>query len=198
MVEDQQEPIRDVVGGDQIDVNNIVGSKGVAIGRDARVEIHETYGDIIVRVDDLKKMGPVHGPPPYKGLTYFTEEDEHLFFGRKALSEKIANRLQNTHFLAVIGASGSGKSSLLRAGVVPRLRRQNWSIRIFTPAANPITQLANALISKDAPSATAAAMEKALLENPEELHLSANRLAVHEGVSNILFIIDQFEELFTL
>ena len=55
MVEDQQEPIRDVVGGDQIDVNNIVGSKGVAIGRDARVEIHETYGDIIVRVDELKK-----------------------------------------------------------------------------------------------------------------------------------------------
>ncbi|MFN2170452.1 MAG: hypothetical protein ACK2U0_19355, partial [Candidatus Promineifilaceae bacterium] len=120
--------------GDQIGVGSVSG-EGIAIGRGARVEIRKTYGDIIVKVDSLEDIGPAPGPPPYKGLTYFSEQDAHLFFGREALSEQIAKRLQATRFLAVIGASGSGKSSLLRAGVIPILRRRNWLVRIITPTA---------------------------------------------------------------
>jgi WD40 repeat protein len=183
--------------GDQISAGNISG-EGIAIGRDARVDIRKIYGDIIVRVDSLEDIPPVAGPPPYKGLAYFTEKDAHLFFGREALSEKIIQRLQNEQFLAILGASGSGKTSLLRAGVVPRIRRQNWLVRIITPTADPLLQLANALIPEDAALNAAGEMEEAMLQSRESLQLAAKRAVIHGDAEHMLLIVDQFEELFTL
>src|SRR5262249_37665880 len=69
---------------------------------------------------------PEPGESPFQGLRYFTEADAALFFGREALVARLAARLAApsgaTSFLAVVGASGSGKSSLVRAGLVPALR----------------------------------------------------------------------------
>src|SRR5215207_2028253 len=78
-----------------------------------------------------REDAPALGLCPYKGLSYFDEADADLFVGREALTAKLTERLlslisseerQATRFLAVVGASGSGKSSLVRAGLIPALR----------------------------------------------------------------------------
>src|SRR5512138_586538 len=108
-------------------------------------------------VKDIESQPPEPGEPPYQGMQYFDEKDADRFFGRETLVSKIVTRLARTRFLAIIGASGSGKSSLVRAGVVPALRRgdrlpdgsmpplgsSEWDIRIFTPGSSPLEALAN-------------------------------------------------------
>ena len=112
--------------------------------------------------------------------------------------DQIAGRLQNTRFLAVIGASGSGKSSLLRAGVSPRMRQRNWLIKVMTPTSRPLQRLATSLTVDD-PSLTAAdEMGAALVDNPRALLLATNKLAIQANAGHILLVVDQFEELFTL
>ena len=118
----------------------------------------------IVKLDTIEDLPPADGDPPFKGLAYFSEADADIFFGREELSDKLVARLQTSGALAVIGASGSGKSSLLRAGVVPRLRAQNWLIRILTPAAHPLERLANTLTLDDDSLNAAGEMQAALAE----------------------------------
>ena len=182
--------------GDYIAVESIDG-EGIAIGRNARVEINR-YTELIIRPDSLEDVPPAPGDRPYKGLAYFTETDAGNFFGREILSDKIVVSLQKMRFLAVIGASGSGKSSLLRAGVVPRLRMQNWLIRILTPTSRPLQRLANAFIGESNGLTAADDLQKEFTSNPRALHLAANRLAGQTNTTNLLLVIDQFEELFTL
>ncbi|HEU0293828.1 MAG TPA: hypothetical protein VFR47_13895, partial [Anaerolineales bacterium] len=69
---------------------------------------------------------PTPGEAPFKGLQFFDVEDSELFFGREAVTAKLAHRLQDADFLSIIiGASGSGKSSLVRAGLVPVIKKRN-------------------------------------------------------------------------
>src|SRR5215213_8710510 len=96
-------------------------------------------------VKDIENLPPEPGEPPFQGLQYYDEKDADRFFGREVLVAKIVSRLANSRFLTVIGASGSGKSSVARAGVIPALRRGErltdgslpptdrgqWDIRIF-------------------------------------------------------------------
>ena len=92
-------------------------------------------------------LAPADVPCPYKGLLPFDPEDSELFFGREKLVEDLAARLAASTFLAVVGPSGSGKSSLVRAGVVPALRRaarRELRAAIVSPGANPLAQLAAA------------------------------------------------------
>ena len=89
---------------------------------------------------------------PYLGLQAFDEADARLFFGREADVQRLVEKLKAVRFLAVIGASGSGKSSLARAGLVPALRRNalpgsdQWMIRVFRPGARPLAELALHLV----------------------------------------------------
>lgn len=182
--------------GAQIIVDSVEG-EGIAIGHNARVEINR-FTEIIVRPDSFEDVPPAPGEQPYKGLTYFTEVDADNFFGREKLSDQIVARLLKTRFLAVIGASGSGKSSLLRAGVVTRLRKQNWLIRILTPTTRPLQRLANAFIEENSALTGADEMQAEFTKNPRALHLAANRLAGRANATHMLLVIDQFEELFTL
>ncbi len=173
-----------------------VEGQAVIIGDNARQQI-SYYGDIIVRVDSLEELPPQEGQPPYKGLTYYTEADEAIFFGREQLSDDLAARLTATPFLAVAGASGSGKSSLLRAGVVPRLRRRNWLAHVLTPTADPLTQLA-ATLTRDDPSLSAAdELRAGLAADPQTLRRKAGQLVARAGAARLLLVVDQFEELFT-
>ncbi|UCC52134.1 MAG: hypothetical protein JSV68_24025, partial [Anaerolineaceae bacterium] len=190
------EPSRgDVVGGDKITAGSIEG-EGIAIGRNARVEINR-YAEYIVRVDSLEELPPKPGEPPYKGLTYFTEKDADIFFGREELSDDLAVLIDATRFLAVVGASGSGKSSLLRAGVVPRLRRKNWLIHIISPTADPLGQLANSLTKDEKELDAADKMREQLLAEPQTLRRAVEKLAARGNAARFLLIVDQFEELFT-
>ncbi|HEY3310591.1 MAG TPA: BTAD domain-containing putative transcriptional regulator [Anaerolineales bacterium] len=153
---------------------------------------------------------PTPGEPPFKGLQYFEETDSALFFGREQLTARLVNRLRETQFLSVIiGASGSGKSSLVRAGLIPALKNEKiligaaktpagssaWRFHIITPTAHPLQSLANEL-TRDSESVTAAA---ALLDDlatePRSLSLFLLRKS---PPAHTLLLIDQFEELFTL
>jgi len=84
---------------------------------------------------------PAPGIAPYKGLLFFDQTDADLFFGREALTTHLAERVTDlatdaaSRFLAVVGASGSGKSSLVRAGLAVALQRLGWEIHVFTPTA---------------------------------------------------------------
>src|SRR5258705_9224366 len=93
---------------------------------------------------------------PFPGLRPFETEEYGLFFGREGKSDALIERLQRSHFLAVVGTSGSGKSSLVRAGLLPALRGgmmagagSGWRIAILRPGNDPIGNLAAALAHKD-------------------------------------------------
>src|ERR1700682_5415798 len=93
---------------------------------------------------------------PFPGLRPFQTDEYRLFFGRKGQSDELIARLQRAHFLAVVGTSGSGKSSLVRAGLLPALRGgmmagagSGWRIAIMKPGNDPIGNLAGKLVDKD-------------------------------------------------
>jgi len=119
----------------------------------------------------MEDMPPAPGEPPFKGLQYFDEADADLFFGRERLTARLVSRLRESNFLAVVGASGSGKSSMVRAGLLPALQRGELLIdsmsppegsarrlyRVITPTSHPLEALAVGL-TRDAESVTATAM----------------------------------------
>jgi WD40 repeat protein/transcriptional regulator with XRE-family HTH domain len=118
---------------------------------------------------------PTPGIAPYKGLLFFDESDSELFFGREALTAQLAGHVidlamdTSTRFLAVVGASGSGKSSLVRAGLAVALKRAGWKAHVFTPTATPLRMFA-------------ANLDPARTKSAER----------------VLILVDQFEEVFTL
>ncbi|MFB2834343.1 caspase family protein [Floridanema evergladense] len=90
---------------------------------------------------------------PYKGLQAFSEEDVQFFYGRQNLTQQLINELSSRSFLAVIGASGSGKSSVVHAGLIPQLRQgkqlpgsEQWWIKSLRPGANPLEALSWRLV----------------------------------------------------
>ena len=93
----------------------------------------------------------IGGLCPYKGLLAYQPEDDDIFFGREAQTADLLGRLLDRHFVVVVGASGSGKSSLVRAGVLAAIRRgevpgsASWSVVIVTPGEDPATDLTTEL-----------------------------------------------------
>src|SRR5215212_8166178 len=92
---------------------------------------------------------------PFPGLRHFEPTEKHLFFGRDGQSNELLRRLQESRFLALVGLSGSGKSSLVRAGLLPALYggmmasvESDWRVAIFRPGNNPIGNMAEALITQ--------------------------------------------------
>lgn len=135
---------------------------------------------------------------PYKGLAAFQSEDASYFFGREDLVEELVNRLQQSRMLVLGGSSGSGKSSVLRAGLLPSVAAnaipgsENWRVCVFTPGRDPMTDLYFQLIG-DNSHLTAQVSLNDFIAYPS----AARRLATaNEG--ELLICIDQFEELFTL
>ena len=90
---------------------------------------------------------PTPGEPPYRGLQAFEDSDAELFFGREELVAELVDWVGRARFLALIGASGSGKSSLLRAGLIPALRKQrsDTNVVLMTPTFHPLEELASQL-----------------------------------------------------
>jgi WD40 repeat protein/class 3 adenylate cyclase len=160
-----------------------------------------------------KLMGteePTPGEPPFKGLQYFDESDAALFFGREQLTAQLIQRLKEGRTLsAVIGASGSGKSSLVRAGLIPALKKgeplpdgtrpppdsPQWQIHIITPTAHPLEALATTLTGGTQAVAKAATLLATLSADPRSLSLFLRQECPNV---HILLVVDQLEELFTL
>jgi WD40 repeat protein/transcriptional regulator with XRE-family HTH domain len=158
-----------------------------------------------------REDAPATGISPYKGLTYFDESDADLFVGREALVANLTDRVfsltlngspHETRFLAVVGASGSGKSSLVRAGLVSALRwnkaSANWIIHILTPTAHPLESLAATLTHESNSVVATATLMDDLARDERSLQLFAKRILESKNGSCLLLVIDQFEELFAL
>ena len=151
------------------------------------------------------------GPPPpcpYRGLFAFQEEDAAFFFGRETFTETLVEAVQNRGLVAVIGPSGSGKSSVVQAGLVARLRQQEegWLIDEFRPGSDPFGGLAATLLPLLEPdlSVTDQLVELRKLDESlenRELPLAdiIDRILLqHPEASRLLLVVDQFEELYTL
>ena len=139
---------------------------------------------------------PLQGPPRVRGGRCAVD-----FFGREELVEELIKRVKQTRFLAVVGPSGSGKSSVVRAGLIPALRRgaiagsEGWHIADMFPGAHPLDGLESALL-RAAPDPPSSLMEQ--LERDEHgLHRAVLRLLPSDQ-SELVLVIDQFEEVFTL
>ncbi|MCK6580619.1 MAG: SUMF1/EgtB/PvdO family nonheme iron enzyme [Anaerolineae bacterium] len=136
---------------------------------------------------------------PYKGLEPLEEDDEAYFFGRERERLEVLALLRHKRFVVIIGASGSGKSSLAAAGVLPRIRsRRNWRIARTTPGSDPFRNLAESLVSQAPelsrkPNAVVLEALRAGGEKLDELLQSVLAKGVH-----LLLFVDQLEELFTL
>ena len=135
---------------------------------------------------------------PYPGLRPFEEEDSALFFGRVQHISDLLERLRSNRFLAVIGVSGSGKSSLIRAGLIPVLRQgfltaaaDRWRTVLFRPGNAPVKALATALDKSFGETCNA---EQALEDRCGGLLEVTNRLL--DLRENLLVVVDQFEEIF--
>ena len=138
---------------------------------------------------------------PYKGLRAFGEADVEDFFGREALVAELVERLRKERFLAVVGPSGSGKSSVVLAGLVPALRAaavpgsDAWAIAVITPGAYPLEEL-EATLLRIAVNPPASLMEQ-LTADELGLLRAVKRVLPDDG-SELLLVVDQLEEIFTL
>lgn len=144
---------------------------------------------------------------PYKGLEYFdcNDEDPKYFYGRETLTDKLIDRVRQSNFLAILGASGSGKSSVLRAGLLHQLKlgrkladSQDWKIQIMLPGEHPLQNLALSWLEPDlsvADRATELDKIKSLLQKGSEGLLT---LVQASTAKRVVLVIDQFEEAFTL
>ncbi|MGI8999212.1 MAG: BMP family ABC transporter substrate-binding protein, partial [Candidatus Limnocylindria bacterium] len=146
---------------------------------------------------------PTPGDPPYLGLQHFDVDDRERFFGRRRLTEQIVERVRGMRFLAIVGASGSGKSSLARAGLVADLQgdaQPGWLVRVLTPTAHPLQALALAMTRGNESVTATETLENDLRQSPRSLQLAAIRLVEAEGGrrSRVLVLVDQLEEVFTL
>lgn len=146
----------------------------------------------------VRSAVPVYTGPVFPGLRPFRPDENILFFGREEQTDELLRRLADNRFLAVVGLSGTGKSSLVQAGLVPALERGNpagssaiWRIASMRPGLDPL-------------EATVQALNKCLGESPSRhALLRSGRLGLvdasrsgRQPQENLLFVADQFEELF--
>ena len=141
---------------------------------------------------------------PYKGLRAFTEADVEDFFGRERLVDRLVDTLDQTgttgRIAAVVGPSGIGKSSVVRAGLLPAVRRgvvagsDRWFVTTMMPGRDPFEELAGALLR------VASSVPENLMKQLSEDHRGIARIvkAIAPDDGDILVVIDQFEELFTI
>jgi hypothetical protein len=192
------------------------GVVGMTVAADTRQGVRAAF---IIPTDRLVAAWPALAtwaipPCPYRGLLAFREQDAPFFFGREAFTERLVETVEG-HALtvAVVGPSGSGKSSVVFAGLLPRLRQahdknrdEDWTIARLRPGSQPFDELANALLPLLEPEMTrtdrlievpklAGALRQGDVALPR---VAAEILEQSPDAGHLLLVIDQFEELYTL
>ncbi|TDC59364.1 WD40 repeat domain-containing protein [Micromonospora sp. KC207] len=145
--------------------------------------------------------------PPYPGLEPYREEDSAVFFGRDQQVSDIVRRMlaasadPRERLLVVVGASGSGKSSLVQAGVVPMLKTRRWiTLPMVNPGSAPVGNLANAIAESLPEPVATPVIVRAMRQNPARAanYVAEIRRGLGRRFGHVLLVIDQLEELFTL
>jgi WD40 repeat protein len=145
---------------------------------------------------------------PFVGLRPFESDEGLLFFGRQEQTTELLQRLHQYHFVAVIGNSGSGKSSLIRAGLIPRLKagylvddRLNWIITTMKPGSGPLYNLSCALheqLNLRNDNQSVADLVKKIQEEGADAILNILKPLWEKHNTNFFLLVDQFEELFRI
>ncbi|MGW4062788.1 nSTAND1 domain-containing NTPase [Amycolatopsis sp. NPDC004747] len=139
---------------------------------------------------------------PYVGLAAFQPEDADRFFGRDGAIEALARQVAARRLVAVFGASGAGKSSLLRAGLLPAARTgalgdgNPWPAVLLTPGAHPLEECAIRFARLT--GSTPGRLKAEFAAEPRNLHLIVRQVVdAHPAGVDLLLVVDQFEEVFT-
>ena len=209
-------------GGERYQVD-ARGAEGLLVG-DHGTQINYfyrgTWTDGVAPPPLVSRSGAITSP--YRGLSAFGERDAALFFGRESaatqLLEQMSRRLEGAGLVVVSGVSGAGKSSLVRAGVLPRLRGEglgsapeaaSWPRLVFTPGSRPLEELAVRVAT--ATGAGAPEVLRELTADPGSFALIARQAALARlgdaapdgglpdgaGQRRVLLVVDQAEQLFT-
>jgi WD40 repeat protein len=146
-------------------------------------------------------------PNPFPGLRPFSSDEHHLFFGREEQTAALLQLLRTNRFLAVVGTSGSGKSSLVRAGMIAELHGgtmtqagSSWEVMVLRPGGSPIENLARAVVDAELydreDPATLPRLLATLSRSRFGLVEATKQSDLFEPGTKLLVVVDQFEELF--
>ncbi len=161
----------------------------------APVTVVDHGGSVVARFPPREKGARLEDEPnPYPGLAAFTEEGAPFFFGREGEIAHLWRKLTSRRLLAVIGPSGVGKSSFLRAGVLPA-RPTDWGVVVCEPGDAPFAALARSLVPEFADDRAAISKLVDLREHGEAVAMVSRW---RDRYAQALLIVDQFEELFIL
>lgn len=185
------------------------------LGIDPSPDLQELQAAVLRQDPALLAGAPVEGVVgtgprrnPFKGLRPFGEADAGDFFGREALIARLVERLADVardgRLLGVVGPSGSGKSSVVRAGLVPALRAgaldgsAAWRVAVMLPGSRPFDELASALrsLAGEGGSSATGPSARDLMEEPGALARAVEGLAPADG--RLVLVVDQLEEVWTL
>ncbi len=150
---------------------------------DTPFTLTQYHGEVSVK----SPYPPEH--PPYKGLLTFTQADREFFFGRDGMIQQLLDRLSASRFVPLLGASGSGKSSLVLAGLLPQLPESDWQVLVIRPTAQPLQNVRDTLV-RGFPDAQVGTVATGTDLQREVLKLVA-------ADKRLLLVVDQFEEVFT-
>src|SRR5512141_2008025 len=190
-------------GGINIDAKH-VDITGDVVGRDKVTTIGYTVDQVqtlLTQISSTFQPKPFDGRCPYLGLDAFSEDDADRFFGRETLIAELIERVKAARFLVIAGPSGSGKSSLVRAGLLHQLKHSalpnsdRWLYATLTPGRDPIESLALAVSRLKSPDLGDYLRQPATA--PDVLHKCAESALTDLKDQRAVIFVDQFEEIFT-
>lgn len=193
----------------QASANNVtVGNLSIGGNMQGNITIGNTTGysadDVSALLKDISSTfqpKPFEGRCPYKGLDVFEEEDAELFFGREKLVDELVRRGKESRTVFITGPSGSGKSSLVRAGLIPALKQgrvkggDRWLYATMKPGRDPFEALAGAFSRLKSPELGTYFREHS--HEPAVLSECAESVLSERKDQRLVLFIDQFEEVFT-
>ena len=183
-----------IVHGDQVAGDKVITYQGLSI---------KEVNSLFAEWREAEKIPLWDGRTPYVGLNAFQESDAEFFFGRESLAADLLERVQSSNFVTISGPSGSGKSSVARAGLFHSLRSgqlersDTWRLATMQPRGNPIEQLAVAMARlTQSPTTKSNFLENAVSDS-ETLHKQAELILSDDSRQRLVLLVDQFEEAFT-
>lgn len=184
-------------------IHHVSGGINVA-GGDIHVHNGITDGQVATILETIQskfQLKKFKGQCPYKGLDAFEEEDANLFFGREKLVEELINLVKQSRAVFIAGPSGSGKSSLVRAGLIHALKQgviensERWLYETIKPGRDPLEALAMAFSRLKSPELAKYFREH--INEPNVFHDCAESVLSERKDQRLVIFLDQFEEVFT-